>query len=135
MHLFKGMLKCTFHNCGFGERVHQDMTENMFAETEMAQALREIRARDPSFDMPKFLTLLKNDVPIVIRAYLENDAAVLKEHCSPEMVERLTGIMTAQHAEVRFLAILLAPLVDIFPPILWILRHNPPPLPHYGADL
>lgn len=75
----------------------------MFAETEMAQALREIRTRDASFDMPKFLTLLKNDVPRVIRAYLENDAAVLKEHCSPEMVERLTGIMTAQHAEVRFL--------------------------------
>jgi hypothetical protein len=78
----------------------QDLTENMFAETEQAQALREIRARDPAFDMPTFLKVLKNDVPRVIRAYLEGDAAILKEHCSPEMVERLTGIVKAQHAEV-----------------------------------
>ncbi len=86
----------------------------MFAETEQAQALREIRARDPAFDMPTFLKVLKNDVPRVIRAYLEGDAAVLKEHCSPEMVERLTGIVKAQHAEVGPCSFLLIPCPSCF---------------------
>ncbi|KAG7666723.1 hypothetical protein KSW81_000496 [Nannochloris sp. 'desiccata'] len=74
----------------------QDATDNFFAEGEAAQALREIRARDPSFDMVEFLRLLRADVPLLIKAYLTNDQALIKEHCSPEMIERLTGIMKAQ---------------------------------------
>lgn len=78
----------------------QDMKDNMFAETEPAQALKEIRFRDPSFDMVKFLYNLKVDVPIVIQAYLRCQIDVLKQHCSQDMVERLSGIIAAQQAQV-----------------------------------
>ncbi|KAL0050425.1 hypothetical protein WJX82_011012 [Trebouxia sp. C0006] len=77
----------------------QDMKDNMFAETEPAQALKEIRFRDPSFDMVKFLYNLKVDVPIVIQAYLRCQIDVLKQHCSADMVERLSGIIAAQQAQ------------------------------------
>lgn len=35
------------------------------------------------------------------QAYLESDEETIKEHCSPEMIERLTGIMHVQKAQVR----------------------------------
>ena len=146
----------------------QDMTENMTVETETAKTYREMRARDPAFDMIKFLRALKQDVqpviqasiqpaclssiylhiamlsvsrwhgcscdwpalqsaeymadcnnpwyeavgrPVVLRlwprhaqAYLKADADVLKQHCSPEAVERLTSIVKAEHAQVRITA-------------------------------
>ena len=37
-------------------------------ETEMAKTVREMRARDPAFDMIKFLRALKLDVQPVIQA-------------------------------------------------------------------
>lgn len=76
----------------------QDATDSLFAEGEAAGALREIRSRDPSFDMVEFLGHLRNDVPVLLRAYLTGDEEVIKEHCSPEMIERLIGIMKAQTA-------------------------------------
>ena len=76
----------------------QDATDSLFQESEAAQALREIRGRDPGFDMVEFLRLLRADVPLLIKAYLTGDEGVIKEHCSPEMIERLTGIMKAQAA-------------------------------------
>lgn len=72
----------------------------MFAETEPALALKEIRSRDPNFDMVKFLYHLKIDVPVVIQAYLRGQVDTLKEHCSKDMVERLSGIIAAQTAQV-----------------------------------
>lgn len=78
----------------------QDMKESMFTETEPAQALREIRNRFPSFDMVEFMRLLKGDVPVIIKAYLNGDLEALKEHCSKEMMERFSGIVAAQKAEV-----------------------------------
>lgn len=50
------------------ERAVQDMTENFSVESEMAKTVREIRARDPAFDMIKFLRALKQDVKPVIQA-------------------------------------------------------------------
>lgn len=44
------------------------MTENFSVESEMAKTVREIRARDPAFDMIKFLRALKLDVKPVIQA-------------------------------------------------------------------
>ena len=90
----------------------QDMKENMFAETEPAQALKEIRFRDPDFDMVRFLYNLKVDVPIVIQAYLKGQVDVLKQHCSNDMVERLSGIIAAQQAQV---CICLLPCTTCFP--------------------
>ena len=46
----------------------QDMKDSMFTESEMAKAYKEIRQRDPRFDMVLFLQRLKKDVPIVIKA-------------------------------------------------------------------
>lgn len=74
----------------------QDAVDSLQSESDTARALREIRARDPSFDMVTFLRNLKTDVGAVIKAYLESDEDLIREHCSPEMIERLTGIMRAQ---------------------------------------
>ena len=79
----------------------QDMRDSMSTETEQAQALREIRSRYPSFDMVQFVRMLKADVPLVIKAYLEGNLKALEEHCSPEMMERFSGLVAAQKAEVR----------------------------------
>ena len=76
------------------------MKESLFTETEPAQALREIRARYPGFDMASFVRELRGDVPLVIKAYLDGDLATLKEHSSKEMMERFTGMIAAQKAEV-----------------------------------
>lgn len=70
--------------------------DSLQTESEQARALREIRARDPSFDMVDFLRSLRDDVQVVIKAYLESNEDIIREHCSPEMIERLTGIMRAQ---------------------------------------
>jgi len=40
-------------------------------------------------------------VPLVTRAYLEGELAVLREHCAPEMLERLSGIIRAEQAQAR----------------------------------
>lgn len=46
------------------------------------------------------LAQVRADVPTVVRAYLMGDTAALKEHCAPEMTERLTAIIAAQQAQV-----------------------------------
>ena len=38
-------------------------------------------------------------MPLVIRAYLEGNRTLLKEHCAPEMLERLSGLISAQQAQ------------------------------------
>jgi hypothetical protein len=38
-----------------------------------------------------------------VQAYLEGGEEVIKEHCSPEMVERLMGIIKHQRAMVSAL--------------------------------
>ncbi len=76
------------------------MSDSMFTENEAARALREIRARDPDFDMVSFLVSVRADVVTVIQAYLGGDGEVLAQYCSPEMVERLMGIVRAMQAQV-----------------------------------
>ena len=46
----------------------QDMSDSMFEESEVAKTVREMRARDPAFDMVAFLRSLRNDVQPVIQA-------------------------------------------------------------------
>ena len=62
--------------------------------------LREIRTRDPNFDMIRFLYDLRADVPVVIRAFLTGDVGTLQQHCTPDCVERLSGIIRVQEATV-----------------------------------
>lgn len=79
----------------------QGVSDAVFAETEMAQALREVRARDPSFDVVRFLASVRGDVPAVVAAYLAGDAAALSEHCSADLVERVVAVHAAARAQVR----------------------------------
>lgn len=76
----------------------QDAIDDSFImqESEAQMASRVIRQRDQRFDMVDFLRRLKVDVKVVIQAYLHGDENVIKEYCSPEMIERLTGIIKAQ---------------------------------------
>ena len=76
----------------------QDAIDDSFLvqETEAQLASKLIQQRHPGFDMVAFLRGLKEDVPIVIRAYLSGDEGIIGEYCSPEMVERLTGIIKHQ---------------------------------------
>jgi import inner membrane translocase subunit TIM44 len=46
----------------------QDMSDSMFEESEVAKTVREVRARDPAFDMVAFLRSLRQDVAPVIQA-------------------------------------------------------------------
>lgn len=70
--------------------------DDFMTESEAAKALREIRARDPLFDMVEFLRHLKQDVRAVISAYLAGKQQEVAEFCTPDMAERLTGILKAQ---------------------------------------
>ncbi len=70
----------------------------LFAETEMAQALREVRLRDPAFDMVAFLGGVKADVPGLLRAYLLGDGPAMAAHASPDLVERVVAVHAAQAA-------------------------------------
>ena len=74
------------------------MSDAVFAETDMAKALREARARDPGFDVAAFLAGVSADVPAVLAAYLTADAAALAAHCSPDLVERVVRVHAASEA-------------------------------------
>ena len=50
--------------------------------------------------MVTFLRQLRADVPVIVRAYLLGQTDVLAEHCAPQMVEQLSAIIRAQHAQV-----------------------------------
>ena len=55
----------------------QDATDNLFPENEAAAALREIRARDPAFDMVAFLRNVRADVPMLLKVRAQRSAASL----------------------------------------------------------
>ena len=63
--------------------------QDSLQETEFAAATREIRARDPNFDMVEFLRDVRRDILPVMDAYLKGNMDVLKEHCSSEVCERV----------------------------------------------
>jgi len=69
----------------------QNLQDSMFAESERAMAMRLVRQRDANFDMVRFLLGVRSDIPVVLKAYLTGNTAVLEKHCTKEMVERLTG--------------------------------------------
>ncbi|CAD7701113.1 unnamed protein product [Ostreobium quekettii] len=77
----------------------QDVQDRLFTEPEAARVMREIRLRDPSFDMVAFLTSVKADIPAIITAYLEGKEAVLRQHCTQEMSERLVGMYRHYEAQ------------------------------------
>jgi len=82
--------------------VHR-IQDNLVHENAFAGAMREIRARDPGFDMVAFLRDVRGDVRPVMAAYLEGNLAVLAEHCSKEVCERVAAQKKFLEAEGAFL--------------------------------
>ncbi|GIL68526.1 hypothetical protein Vafri_21798 [Volvox africanus] len=70
----------------------EDIKARMFTGSEASRAMREIRVRDPSFDMNRFVQSVKLDAPVVVRAFLKHDLGALSQHCGPELLERFAGI-------------------------------------------
>ncbi len=64
----------------------------MFTGSEASRAMREIRSRDPAFDMNRFVQSVKLDAPHVVKAFLKHDLDALALHCGPELLERFAGI-------------------------------------------
>eukprot|EP01026_Neomeris_dumetosa_P045387 TRINITY_DN38439_c0_g1_i4.p1 TRINITY_DN38439_c0_g1~~TRINITY_DN38439_c0_g1_i4.p1 ORF type:complete len:479 (+),score=67.01 TRINITY_DN38439_c0_g1_i4:44-1480(+) len=104
-----------------------DAHDKFFSETEIQRAYRKLLERDNNFDMVKFLSSLKVDVPVVVKAYLEAQEEVLKQHCSKEMVERLMGIAKAEHKQGRFTDSTILELgeVELMPEGLKLLDDQP----------
>ncbi|KAF5837473.1 hypothetical protein DUNSADRAFT_4275, partial [Dunaliella salina] len=69
-----------------------DLKDRLVSGSEGSRAMREIRTRDPSFDMNNFVRSVKLDAPVVSKAFLNHDLATLKLHCGPELLERFAGI-------------------------------------------
>lgn len=57
----------------------QDMTDSVFAESEQARALREIRSRDPSFDMVRFLQHMRADVRVLIKVRFRKEVSAKQQ--------------------------------------------------------
>ncbi|GLC45459.1 hypothetical protein PLESTB_000316300 [Pleodorina starrii] len=70
----------------------EDIKSRMFTGSEASRAMREIRVRDPAFDMNRFVQSVKLDAPSVVRAFLKHDLETLSQHCGPELLERFAGI-------------------------------------------
>lgn len=71
----------------------QDSLVNMFAETEHAQVLREIRVIDPTFDLQRWLREVQQYmVPEVLDAFTRGDLETLRLWCSdgPYSVLKMT---------------------------------------------
>jgi len=86
------------------EFVHrlQDGLEDLSTDSAEAACMREVRARDPAFDMPRFLRGLKPTVARFERAAARGDEAALAELCDPELVGRLMDrARAAAAADVR----------------------------------
>ncbi|KAM7254244.1 hypothetical protein ACFE04_031926 [Oxalis oulophora] len=66
----------------------QDAGETIFQETNAAQAVKEIRRKDPSFSLADFTEEIQEVVRPVLIAYSKGDVEALKKYCSPEVIER-----------------------------------------------
>eukprot|EP00238_Polyblepharides_amylifera_P000737 CAMPEP_0196571484 /NCGR_PEP_ID=MMETSP1081-20130531/1651_1 /TAXON_ID=36882 /ORGANISM="Pyramimonas amylifera, Strain CCMP720" /LENGTH=496 /DNA_ID=CAMNT_0041888451 /DNA_START=67 /DNA_END=1557 /DNA_ORIENTATION=+ len=81
----------------------QDMHSSMTAESEAAQAMTEIRKRDPTFDTIRFSRRMKEAIPVILKAYLKGDMEALKaQPIGSEMLERMGGQIAAWKAEGTF---------------------------------
>lgn len=70
----------------------EDLKARVFTGSEASRAMREIRSRDPAFDMNRFVQSVKLDAPHVVKAFLKHDLDTLALHCGPELLERFAGI-------------------------------------------
>lgn len=81
----------------------QDFQDNLFTETEQAEAYKVIRQRQPAFNINDFLAEVRRDVPKVLGAYLKGDLESLAAtNVSKEMLERMGGQMKLWQHEGQF---------------------------------
>ena len=101
----------------------------MFAESEMGECIREIRALDPTFTMEKFTDDMEYEVvPEVLGAYLKGDKATLEKWCgdaayaatkaSIEQREAAGQQMDTNILNLQHLSVAAAKVVDKIGPII-----------------
>lgn len=67
----------------------QDMSEGMWDDSAYAAAMREVRARDPAFDLPRFLRGIRDQVAPFEQAMAAGDMTTLERMCAPELMQAL----------------------------------------------
>ena len=68
--------------------------QDSLEETDTAIVMKEIMARDPDWELNRFIRDLKGDALPIMNAYLTYDVEFLKEHSGPELLERVVGMRT-----------------------------------------
>jgi hypothetical protein len=72
-------------------------SESLFSETDQAAALREIKETiNPTFTLSGALENVSHLVPLIMHAFLNNDAPILKSHCEEVAYAQLHSIMEAR---------------------------------------
>jgi predicted lipid-binding transport protein (Tim44 family) len=61
--------------------------------------LAAVKARDPAFDMDKFLEGARNAYQMIVRAFASGDRATLKGLLAPQVMDRFEAAMAARDAE------------------------------------
>ncbi|KAE8673110.1 Mitochondrial import inner membrane translocase subunit TIM44-2 [Hibiscus syriacus] len=80
----------------------QDINKSIFQETDAAASYKEIRRRDPSFSLPKFVAEVQESVRLVLNAYIKGDVETLKKYCNPEVIDRCKAEHTAYQSHGIF---------------------------------
>ena len=74
--------------------------DSMFAESEMGEALREIREADPTFNLNEFMDdMTEHVIPRVMHAFVRADKKVIEEHCSGAAAEVLRAHLRQREHE------------------------------------
>ena len=84
------------------------------ADVELA-GLAAVKARDPAFDMDKFIEGARSAYQMIVRAFAAGDRAALKGLLAPQVMDRFESAMSAREAEGRSESIEFAhpPRVDL----------------------
>ncbi len=70
-------------------------------ETAPPSGVAAIRARDPSFEPPKFLDGARTTYETIVRAFAAGDRDGLRRLVSPEVFERFVAVIAARESEGR----------------------------------
>jgi import inner membrane translocase subunit TIM44 len=74
--------------------------DRMFAETEWASAVREVQMIDDGFDLPEFLTEMRDEViPVVVRSFLQGDRSKLNSWFTEGGMAQINAVLRAREAE------------------------------------
>ncbi|PIA36423.1 hypothetical protein AQUCO_03400362v1 [Aquilegia coerulea] len=69
----------------------QDLNERVFGETDDGLVYKEIRSRDPYFELEDFVAEVEKMIRPTLDALHKGDVETLKKNCSPEVIERCLG--------------------------------------------